>query len=396
MKKLLLSFISIIMLASTLCACGEKENNITVYFFDQTSGKVCEHQESTANFSSETLLLQLISRGLADPQTRQISFYTNGSTISLDLSKEFLNTFVGLGVEGSQIILGCLADTFLTNFKAASINITVEGSCVSTQLGEFPKEYTFIDFSDIVFSVDALQKTFVPSISPSTDVTTTPTPTISQKPTPTVSSGEVDVKDKIVSITFDDGPHATYTRKIVDKLKEYNATATFFIVGNRVNESTESAIRYAVENGSEIGIHGYTHKFYYGKCSDADYEAEMSKTDSVIKKTIGKSPTLMRPTGGSITAARIASSKYAVILWNVDSLDWKHKKGGQSEIDIIVNNVMKAVKPGSVILMHEIYKNSYEAFCIIIDKLYSQGYKVVSVTELIGKDSVKPATKYFW
>ena len=107
----------------------------------------------------------------------------------------------------------------------------------------------------------------------------------------------------------------------------------------------------------------------------------------------------MRPIGGNITKERIDSCPYSVIFWNVDSEDWKNKQRGSEEeaaqnIQTIVQNVMSTVGDGKIILMHEIYRNSYEAFCIILDELYQQGYEVVSVTELIGADTIKPGQKY--
>ena len=103
----------------------------------------------------------------------------------------------------------------------------------------------------------------------------------------------------------------------------------------------------------------------------------------------------MRPIGGSITNSRVKSCGYPVVLWNVDSEDWRHKTQTQSEIDIIVNNVMKDVGDGKIILMHEIYENSYQALDIILRKLTEQGYKVVTVSELFGENNLTPGSKYF-
>lgn len=215
----------------------------------------------------------------------------------------------------------------------------------------------------------------------STPPATTTWPTPEDKPNP---EGK-----KRVAFSFDDGPHSTLTYKFVDKLKEYGATATFFVVGNRLGKSGGAAIQYAYENGCEIGLHSYTHEWYYSKCTDEAYFEDMQKTADAINKYIPATVTLMRPPGGNITKDRIASCPYAVINWSVDSEDWRYKARGdeatkQKNIDIIVNNVMKQIDDGDIVLMHELYENSYEAFCIIIERLYAEGYEVVSVSELLG------------
>ena len=204
---------------------------------------------------------------------------------------------------------------------------------------------------------------------------------------------------KRVAITFDDGPHNVRTQAIVDELAKYGFHATFFVVGNRVDGTAYGGgktIPYILEHGNEIGIHGYTHEVYYNRCDDATYEYELSETLKAIHKyEKDYKVTLMRPIGGNITDERVAECEYSVIMWNVDSEDWKHKGSSQSEIDAIVNNVMTTVKNGSIILLHEIYENSYQAFCIIMERLYAEGYKVVTVTELLGENNVKPGTKYY-
>lgn len=237
-----------------------------------------------------------------------------------------------------------------------------------------------------------------PSTStPQASVTDAPPETTTAPPPDTA---EPSVPKKQVAFTFDDGPHNTLTYKFVDKLEEYDASATFFIVGDRVTKAGGAAIAYAAENGCEIGIHSYSHAadLYYHVCSEAEYFADMQKTADAINKYVPAPVTLMRPPGGNITSARVQSCPYGVILWNVDSEDWRYKgradeATAEANINTIVENVMKSVKDGSIVLMHEIYENSYQAFCILIDRLYEEGYEVVSVSKLLG-DSLQPGQKY--
>ncbi len=204
---------------------------------------------------------------------------------------------------------------------------------------------------------------------------------------------------KYVAFTFDDGPSNTYTRKIVDKLNSYGGTGTFFVIGNLIGDKNGANIQYAVQNGCEIGIHAWTHNYSYKTCSDAKYNEEISKTADVIHKYLPDyNITLMRPVGGAITDARVKSSPYSVINWSVDSNDWRYKRNTSrtkaENVQIIYNNIMKQVGDGDIILMHEIYENSYEAFCKVAEDLNKQGYKFVTVTELIGKDNLQAGRKY--
>ena len=207
---------------------------------------------------------------------------------------------------------------------------------------------------------------------------------------------------KRVAITFDDGPHNVRTKQIVDELDKYGYSATFFVVGNRVDGKTYSgaeAVKYAHSHGNEIAIHGYTHSVYYHNCEEDRYKRELSNTFDAIKDVVPNAKVrLMRPIGGNITDARVQSCPYSVIMWSVDSEDWKYKGRGENgelaeqNVNTIVNNVMSKVKSGDIILMHDIYENTYEATKIILKRLHDEGYDVVSVSELLG--NVRAGEKY--
>ena len=221
--------------------------------------------------------------------------------------------------------------------------------------------------------------------------------------TQTTSAPEPPKPTKKIALTFDDGPHNAHTRSIVDELAKYGAHATFFVVGNRVDGAAYrggSTLAYVIQNGHEVGIHGYTHDVHYNDCTDEEYAYELGKTLEAIKGVSYDYETkLMRPIGGSITKERIASCEYAVITWSVDSEDWKHKyKSGDTDetrkekVDTIVENVMSSVEEGSIVLMHDIYESTYDALVIILERLYAEGYEVVTVSELIGEPL--PGTRY--
>ena len=216
------------------------------------------------------------------------------------------------------------------------------------------------------------------------------------------TTAQVSSNAKRVAITFDDGPHNVRTKKIVDELDKYGYSATFFVVGNRVDGKTYNggdAVKYAYSHGNEIAIHGYTHAVYYHNCEEDRYQRELSNTFDAIKEVVPSAKVrLMRPIGGNITDQRVQNCKYSVIMWSVDSEDWKFKGRGENgelaeqNINIIVENVMSKVKAGDIILMHDIYENTYEATKIILKRLHDEGYDVVSVSELLG--NARAGVKY--
>ena len=204
-----------------------------------------------------------------------------------------------------------------------------------------------------------------------------------------------------VALTYDDGPSSITTKPIVDELNKYGYHATFFVVGNRVDytpgeDNGADAMVYAVENGNEIGIHGYTHQANYASCSNDTYEYEIYQTLQAIQNKLpGYEVRLMRPVGGSISSTRIAENEFAVINWSIDTLDWEYRRpaGDAEAIETIVNNALANVEDGDIILMHDIYNNTYEATVIILARLNEMGYNVVTVSELLG-DELEPGRLY--
>lgn len=213
-------------------------------------------------------------------------------------------------------------------------------------------------------------------------------------------------KTKRIALTFDDGPaydndnFQRLTYKLVDKLAENGGKATFFLVGNRINQTTGQAIAYASEHGNEIGIHAYTHDYNFSKCDYSIFINELEDTKAEIEKYSQKEVTLFRPPYGSITGSRASNCGYPIIMWNVDSEDWRYKSRSdettaEKNIQTIVDNILSQVSDGDIILMHEIYQNSYEAACIVIDTLTAQGYEFVTVTELLGESNLKAGETYY-
>lgn len=179
----------------------------------------------------------------------------------------------------------------------------------------------------------------------------------------------------MVALTFDDGP-GVYTDQILDLLKQYHAKATFFMIGEQVSEFA-SAVRREHELGMEQGNHSWDHKTLT-HLTPEQIAAEISRTSDVIRSVTGANPTLFRPPGGGYNNSVMANSQnLPMILWSIDTLDWSHKNA-QTSYDI----VMSSVKDGDIILMHEIYEQSYAAAQMLIPALQAQGFRLVTVSEL--------------
>ena len=182
-------------------------------------------------------------------------------------------------------------------------------------------------------------------------------------------------EDKIVALTFDDGP-SKYTDSILDTLKKYNACATFFVIGNKVDFYDET-LNKMLKNGNEIGNHSYSHK-WLNRLSEQEFKNELNKTQEEVKKATGYTPKLFRPTYGGYSDRLKKYTDLTFVLWDVDSSDWKVKN-----TDKIIKNVIPNVKDGSIVLMHDNHKYAADAIEAVVKKLKEEGYEFVTVSELL-------------
>ena len=197
---------------------------------------------------------------------------------------------------------------------------------------------------------------------------------------------DANTDEKVIALTFDDGPHPLYTPKILDILKKHNAKATFFVIGRNA-EIYEALTKRIYDEGHELGNHTYSHLTSKDGNSNS-LNKELVKTGEIIKRITSSPPTLFRPPTGycNNTTVRCASKlNYKIIVWTIDTRDWAH-----NSVDNIVNTVLKQAKSGSIILMHDyITKPSPtpEALEIILSRLTEKGYSFVTVSELIDYEN---------
>jgi peptidoglycan/xylan/chitin deacetylase (PgdA/CDA1 family) len=212
-----------------------------------------------------------------------------------------------------------------------------------------------------------------------------------QLPSPTAERTTVNsvrVDQPVIALTFDDGPSAVLTPRLLDILKQRNIKVTFFVLGQLVQEHPE-ILQRAVADGHEIGNHSWDHKAL-NKMAEGGLRHELADTSSEITKAIGKPVTLMRPPYGATNPRlnRAIEKEYGmkVILWSVDPFDWK-RPGPQ----VVSQRILKETKPGSIILSHDIHPGTIEAMPSTLDALLAKGYKFVTISELLAMESKQPA-----
>ena len=189
----------------------------------------------------------------------------------------------------------------------------------------------------------------------------------------------VDTEEKQVAISFDAAWGADKTQEILDILKEYNVTATFFLVGFWVDKYPEM-VKIIDEAGMEIGTHSNTHPDM-AKLDASTIRSELETCMNKITDITSKEVKVFRAPYGSYnnTLLKTASELgLQTIQWDVDSLDWKGLSASE-----VTDRVMKHTQNGSIILMHNNADHVCDSLRLTLDWLTMKGYKVTSVGELI-------------
>lgn len=187
------------------------------------------------------------------------------------------------------------------------------------------------------------------------------------------------VRDKAVALTFDDGPSRANDGKIVETLQKYGAHATFFVLGDRARVDGDILQMYLAA-GCEIGSHSWNHP-QLSKMKWDRIERQLSKTNKTVSKlTGGYQIQLLRPPYGSISKTMRKKLDMPMILWSLDTLDWKTRNTKK-----IFREVRKEVKDGDIILMHDIYSTTADAVEKVVPWLQNKGYDILTVSELMER-----------
>jgi len=244
-----------------------------------------------------------------------------------------------------------------------------------------------------VIAIPQDEMTKPPGTQPSVPAQGDSTPVMKAPPAETgtgpkkLSYNSCNVDGPYIALTFDDGPHATLTPKLLDILKERGIKATFFVIGQNV-VANPAILQRAVAEGHEIGNHSWNHQAFT-KAGTSGVTMQVTQTNDAIENATGKKPVILRPpygaTNASITKRLNEEYGLKVIMWDVDPLDWKYRNSEK-----VKSEILKSTKAGSIVLAHDIHASTVNAMPETIDALIAKGFKFVTVSELIAMDRPAP------
>lgn len=201
--------------------------------------------------------------------------------------------------------------------------------------------------------------------------------------------------DKLIAMTFDDGPYSKTTNQILDILEKNGGVATFFVVGYNL-DAGEETIKRAVNMGCEIGNHSKDHK-NLTKISSQERRNQIDTVNQRLKEITGKDTKVFRAPGGNYKNVTDEVGM-PLIQWSIDTNDWRHKDAsnkGRSEaqrtkeLNEIAESVFNQAEKGDIILMHDIYEFTADLCEIVIPGLVSRGFKLVTVSEMFEAYGIK-------
>ncbi len=190
--------------------------------------------------------------------------------------------------------------------------------------------------------------------------------------------------EKIIALTFDDGPNTTTTVEVLEKLEKYGIKASFFVIGNNITEASAPVMKRAYDMGCEIHNHSHSHPVM-PELTAEQMTAEIQYTDNKVYKVTGQHTTLFRPPYIAVNDLMFEIVKMPFIA-GIGCEDWLPEVNAQ----LRAQKILSQTKDGDVILMHDMEGNTatVEALDIIIPELKKQGYRFVTMTELFREKNV--------
>lgn len=194
---------------------------------------------------------------------------------------------------------------------------------------------------------------------------------------------KVPMETRYIALTFDDGPKAGTTDRLLDGLKERGASATFFLVGEWA-VINQDLVRRMQEEGHQVGNHTWSHVRLEGADAEILLE-EIEKNEILLQEILGGEDYWLRPPYGMIDEELKDRIHVPMIKWSVDPRDWESR-----DREDIVTEILKEATPNSIVLLHDIYPDSVDAALEVVDALQKQGYWFVTVEELLYLNGIQP------
>ena len=198
---------------------------------------------------------------------------------------------------------------------------------------------------------------------------------------PADGGAEIPAGEKYVALTFDDDPRRGTTERLLDGLKERGAKATFFLIGQQIEDNAALVARMA-EEGHQIGNHTWSHQRLDGILPD-EAAQEVARTEAALEALLGGGEYWLRPPYGQV--AEGVELGVPMVKWCVDPRDWESR-----DAEKVTRAILDCVEPNSIILLHDIYSTSVDAALRVVDRLQEEGYWFVTVEELLWLNGVTP------
>ncbi len=260
-------------------------------------------------------------------------------------------------------------------FSAGNLTVTVPQATAEPLLSERGRRVADAVRSGLPYAVSVPTSAAPTPVAPATPVTPAPVPPATPAVAPPPAAAVDCTKLKCVALTFDDGP-GSLTGTLLDRLEAAGVVATFFVLGQNVRIHPDLVTRM-VRSGMVVANHTWDHRDMKRLSLD-EARSEVDRTSAEIARVTGVSTTLLRPPYGSMSP-QTATLGQAIILWDVDTEDWKNR-----DASITTSRALATVRPGSIILMHDIHASTIEAVPAIIAGLKARGFTLVTVPVLLG------------
>lgn len=195
------------------------------------------------------------------------------------------------------------------------------------------------------------------------------------RPISTVSGEVVPIWQKIIALTFDDGPSELYTNTLLDMLHSEWVHATFYVLGRNA-ERYPDILRREQREWHEIGNHSYSHTVFT-KLGSGQIRDELYMTDQAIYRAIWEYPSTFRPPYGAVNTGMLMEISMPFVLWSIDTRDWHTHN--------MIKNIagLAHAKSGDILVMHDIHETSVASIPAIIASLRDRGFTFVTVSELL-------------
>ena len=202
------------------------------------------------------------------------------------------------------------------------------------------------------------------------------------RPAPAATAAAAAGGEKLIALTFDDGPRRSTTGALLDGLSQRGVRATFFLIGSNV-EGNEDLISRMDAEGHQVGVHSASHKMLTG-LGDADFYREVVALRQQLEGILGHDHLLLRPPYGKVDRGVERRAGAPIILWSIDPEDWSDDNSARQTALIT-----GSARDGDIILLHDIYPSSVETALAVVDALLADGFYFVTVEELFAARGIE-------